>query len=65
MFYFIDLCCGFGAMTKAFERTGAFKNVLAADIDDNMRNHFAYLFKLSTTFTATSLNTGVTLGETP
>lgn len=45
MFYFIDLCCGFGAMTKAFEKTGAFKNILAADIDDNMRNHFAYLFK--------------------
>lgn len=45
MYYFIDICCGFGAMTKAFERTGAFKNVLAADIDGNMRHHFAYLFE--------------------
>ena len=45
MYYFIDLFCGFGAMTKAFERTGAFKSVLAADIDDNMRVHFDYLFR--------------------
>lgn len=45
MYYFIDLCCGFGALTKAFERTGAFKCVLAADADDNMKNHYAYLLK--------------------
>lgn len=45
MYYFIDLFCGFGAMTKAFERTGAFKSVLATDVDENMRVHFDYLFR--------------------
>ena len=44
MYYFIDLFCGFGALTKAFERTGAFKCVLAADADSNKRLHFQYLF---------------------
>lgn len=43
MYTFIDLCCGFGAMTKAFEKTGLFKCVLAADIDPNMRAHYKYL----------------------
>ena len=46
MYNFIDLCCGFGSMTKAFEKTGAFHCVLAADIDDNMKNYFNYLFKV-------------------
>ena len=44
MYYFIDLCCGFGAMTKAFERTGLYHNVLAADTNENMQNLFSYLF---------------------
>lgn len=43
MFTFIDLCCGFGSMTKAFEKTGRFKCVGAYDIDPNMQTHYNYL----------------------
>lgn len=45
MYYFIDLCCGLGSMTKAFEKTGAYQCVLAADSDINMRNMFSLLFQ--------------------
>ncbi len=43
MYKFIDLCCGFGSFTKAFERTGLYECVLAADIDENMRRHYSFL----------------------
>ena len=38
MFSFIDLCCGTGALRKSFERTGYFRCILSADIDENMQN---------------------------
>lgn len=44
MYYFIDLCHGIGGLRKAFERTGAYACVLAADIDENSRNLYKSIF---------------------
>ena len=34
---FVDVCSGFGSMTKAFERTGAYRCIGAVEINENMR----------------------------
>lgn len=44
MYNFIDIFCGIGSMTKAFERTGAFKCVGGIDFDRNMLSLYKHLF---------------------
>lgn len=65
MYKFIDLCCGFGSLTKAFERTGLYECVLAADIDQNMRNHYNFLLKRMPLGDITSDEVRQKIKETP
>ena len=37
---FVDICSGFGSMTKAFERTGAYRCIGAVEINENMRQQY-------------------------
>ncbi len=44
MYRTIDLCAGIGGIRKGFERTGHFKNVLSAEIDEYAARTYQHLF---------------------
>lgn len=44
MYKTIDLCAGIGGIRKGFELTGAFENVLSAEIDDSACKTYEWLF---------------------